>query len=350
MITEQLRGESGQKFGHAAVDRIGKFKLSATPQNYEVWLHYITGWTPDLVKTMNAAIDKGEKLTDVRMEELHEKFFSSTQLSTQVVETGNRIAKEIADAIDALKSATDTTEQYGATLQTASHTLSNKALSGDALQRVVSVLATATNEMSSQNGELHARLKQSSREIESLRASLQAARAEALTDGLTGVANRKLFDETLRNRVLEAETEGYELCLILCDIDHFKSFNDRWGHQTGDQVIRFVAGSLSAYALPDHLVARYGGEEFAIIMPRTSLKAAIQIAESIRAAIEAKKLMRRSTNEPLGQITVSFGVADYQPGESPAQLIERSDAFLYESKRTGRNRVTSSSTTSSNAA
>ena len=350
MIIDQLRGANGVKIGHQAVDRIGEFQLTATPQNYEVWLHYVTGSTPDLTKSLNASIAKGEKLTDVRMEELHEKFFSSTQLSTQVVETGNRIAKEIADALDALKSASTTTEQYGATLQTASNTLASNKLNGDTLQRVVAVLAKATNEMSSQNDELNDRLKQSSREIESLRSSLQAARAEALTDGLTGIANRKLFDETLRTRMLEAETEGYDLCLVLCDIDHFKKFNDKWGHQTGDQVIRFVAGSLSAYALPDHLVARYGGEEFAIIMPRTSLGNAAQISDSIRAAIEAKKLMRRSTNEPLGQITVSFGVAEFKPGEASAQLIERSDAFLYESKRKGRNCVTTEETTRSHAA
>ena len=111
MIIDQLRGAKGVKAGHQAVDRIGEFDLTATPQNYEVWLHYVTGCTPDLSKTLDAAIAKGEKLTDVKLEELHEKFFSSTQLSTQVVETGNRIAKEIADALDALKSASNTTEK-----------------------------------------------------------------------------------------------------------------------------------------------------------------------------------------------------------------------------------------------
>ncbi len=350
MIIDEIRGSKGVLVGHRAIDRIGEFNLTATPQNYEVWLHYVTGWTPDLVKAVDKSIAKGEALSDVRMEELHEKYFSSTQLSTHVVETGNRIAREIADAIDALKSASNTTEQYGATLQTASNTLSSNVLSGEALKRVASVMSTATNEMAAQNETLNTRLKQSSREIETLRASLQAARAEALTDGLTGIANRKLFDETLRNRVLEAETDESELCLVLCDIDHFKSFNDRWGHQTGDQVIRFVAGSLSTHALPDHLVARYGGEEFAIIMPRTSLKTAVQISNSIRSTIENKKLMRRSTNEPLGQITVSFGVAEFRAGESISQLIERSDTCLYDSKHAGRNRVTSDVQIESNAA
>ena len=339
MIAEQLRGEKGVKLGHSAVNRIGQHALSATPQNYEVWLHYVTGWTPDLVRAIDTTIATENALTDDVLEKIHDRFFSATQLSSQVVETGNRIAREIADALDALKSAGNSTEQYGATLQTASHTLSNKKLSGDALQRVVSVLSAATQEMTSQNDELNLRLKQSSREITALRSSLQAARAEALTDGLTGIANRKLFDETIRKAVAEAEETGEELCLALCDIDHFKSFNDKWGHQTGDQVIRFVAGSLSKFAEDHHLVARYGGEEFAIIMPATSMNKAKQLCESIRGAIEAKKLMRRSTNEPLGKVTISFGLSKFSRGESPVDIIERSDNLLYQAKRGGRNQV-----------
>jgi diguanylate cyclase len=194
--------------------------------------------------------------------------------------------------------------------------------------------------MSKQNSSLSTKLAQSSQEMEKLRASLRQARAEALTDALTGVANRKLFDETLRLRREEADAEKTDLSLILCDIDHFKSFNDTWGHQTGDQVIRFVASALTKFALPDHLVARYGGEEFAMIMPRTPLKEAARLADQIRMAIEAKRLVRRSTNETIGAVTVSFGAALYAPGETPSQLVARADECLYMSKRNGRNRVT----------
>jgi diguanylate cyclase len=176
--------------------------------------------------------------------------------------------------------------------------------------------------------------------MDKLRTSLREARAEALTDALTGIANRKLFDETLRLRKEEADARQTPLALVLCDIDHFKSFNDTWGHPTGDQIIRFVASGLTKFALPDHLVARYGGEEFAIIMPDTSLDVAARIADAARSAISAKRLVRRSTNEPVGAVTVSFGVARHLPGETTAQLISRADECLYLSKNTGRNRVT----------
>ncbi len=339
-MIDQLRGDKGQKIGHASVDKIGEFKLSASAQNYEIWLNYLTGWTPGLIKAIDETITINGGLTDNEMESLHERFFSSTQLSNQVMETGSRIAKEITDALEALKAAGDTTEQYGATLQNAARTLETAELSSDALQRIITVLASSTHDMSKQNTELNEKLRQSSDEIESLRSSLRAARAEALTDGLTGVANRKYFDETLRRRTEEAEATDEKLCLVLCDIDHFKKFNDTWGHQTGDQVIRFVASSLSQASMPDFLVARYGGEEFAIIMPRTTIEQAADISERIRKAIQTKKLMRRSTGQPLGQITVSFGIARYSADDNIQSLIERADTCLYRSKQTGRNRVT----------
>jgi diguanylate cyclase len=339
MLNTQLIGPEGIALGHRTVDEMGRFELPVSPQNYEVWLTYLTHATPDLKIALDKLIATGKPLTNADMEEMYERFFSTTHLSTQVMETGSRIAHEIADALDALKKAGATTERYGETLNVASASLQGATIDGDALKRLITVLAGATSEMSKQNSSLSQKLATSSQEMEKLRASLRQARAEALTDALTGVANRKLFDETLRLRKEEADSEHTDLALVLCDIDHFKSFNDTWGHQTGDQVIRFVASTLTKFALPDHLVARYGGEEFAMIMPRTQVAQAARIADQIRGAIEAKRLVRRSTNETIGAVTVSFGVALYSKGETVSQLVARADECLYMSKRNGRNRV-----------
>jgi len=340
MLNNQLNGPEGVLLGHRTIDEIGRQTLPVSPQNYEVWLTYLTHSSPDLRLALDKMIATGRPLSADDMEQLYERFFSTTHLSTQVMETGTRIAHEIADALDALKRAGATTERYGATLNVAADSLQNATIDGDALKRLINVLSSATTEMSKQNSSLSHKLAQSSVEMEKLRTSLRQARAEALTDALTGIANRKLFDETLRLRKEEADNEKTELALLLCDIDNFKSFNDTWGHQTGDQVIRFVASALTKFALPDHLVARYGGEEFAVIMPRTSLKDAGRIADQIRTAIEAKRLVRRSTNETIGAVTISFGAALYAAGETVGTLISRADECLYMSKRNGRNRVT----------
>jgi diguanylate cyclase len=253
--------------------------------------------------------------------------------------TGERIARELTEVVAALQTSGDKTGAYADTLQTAATSL-ERGIDGTKLREVIAGLAAATLDMADHNRQLTTRLSDSSREMDTLRTALRHVRAEALTDGLTGLANRKMFDETLRMRVREATAQRFDLCLVMCDIDHFKRFNDTWGHQTGDQIIRFIASSLQRHCQADHLVARYGGEEFAIVMPRTRLAAARAICESIRAAIEGKKLLRKSTNENLGKITVSMGAAQYRAAESLHDLIERADTCLYASKRAGRNRVT----------
>ncbi len=159
-------------------------------------------------------------------------------------------------------------------------------------------------------------------------------------DRLSGLANRRLFDETLAAKLRLARADHTPLCLLMCDIDHFKRFNDTWGHVVGDQVIRYVAGTLKLAVPGDALAARYGGEEFAIIFPRTALQQARAIAEQIHVATGSKRLFRRSTGDSIGNVTVSIGVAQWKAGESASELIERADGCLYFSKRNGRNQIT----------
>ena len=127
----------------------------------------------------------------------------------------------------------------------------------------------------------------------------------------------------------------------MCDIDHFKLFNDTWGHQTGDQVLRLVGHCLSENVKGRDTAARYGGEEFVVILRQTGLDSAVSLANQIRANVESKKLVKRSTGDILGTITISIGVAQLHPGESPSSLIERADTCLYAAKNAGRNRVMS---------
>ncbi len=137
-----------------------------------------------------------------------------------------------------------------------------------------------------------------------------------------------------------AATEDQPLSLCIIDIDHFKRFNDTWGHQTGDQVIRYVASVIGRLGAAPRLAARYGGEEFAVILPGDSTDMAAAMLDAMRLEIASRALKRRSTNEDLGAVTVSVGVAGFRTGESPVALIERADEALYASKRAGRNRIT----------
>ncbi|MEQ1617335.1 MAG: GGDEF domain-containing protein [Terricaulis sp.] len=313
--------------------------VTPSSAHYEVWLEYELGSNPAL----NAAIDERKKagggLDDEFTAQMHEQHFGNASASAQIVVAGERLARDLSHVVAFLKQAEEKSGDYGRTLESAATDL-NRGLDTDQIRQIVSSLAAATLDMANHNQHLNEQLKKSSREIDTLRTSLESVRVESLTDALTGLSNRRMFDETLRMRIDEARAQRTPMCLMLCDIDHFKRFNDTWGHHTGDQILRFLASAMQGHARPDFLVARYGGEEFAMIMPRVDVNAAGKLADAMREAIQAKRLRRRSTNEDLGQVTVSLGVAQLTPSDTPQGLIERSDACLYSSKRNGRNRVT----------
>ena len=165
-----------------------------------------------------------------------------------------------------------------------------------------------------------------------------------LTDSLTGIANRKAFDATLREAAHQAMETGTDLSLLFLDIDNFKRFNDTWGHQMGDQALRLVAKTLMDNVKGQDLPSRYGGEEFAVILPQTALVDAVTLANKIRHAFAVRKLVKRDTGETIGGITVSIGVSHFEPGESLNHFVERADHALYTAKRDGRNRVVAEDT------
>ena len=197
----------------------------------------------------------------------------------------------------------------------------------------------STRQMRDTNKALEDRLTLSRSEIGNLQQSLEAIHAESLTDPLTGLGNRKYFDRTMRTAIQNALQNNQPLSLLIMDIDHFKSFNDSYGHLTGDQVLRLVATSLKQTIKGQDITARYGGEEFTVVLPDTALRQALTVADHIRRAIMSKELKKKSTGEILGRVTISAGVAMLKPGDDIDSMIERADACLYAAKRNGRNRV-----------
>jgi diguanylate cyclase len=177
------------------------------------------------------------------------------------------------------------------------------------------------------------------RELDAIRDSLSKSEERAKTDTLTGLPNRRALDEFLRTAQIAAMEKGEPLSVLLIDIDHFKTFNDKFGHGVGDQVLRLMANVLRERVRDIDLPARYGGEELIAVLPGAELAACEAVAERIRRSISECHITRRSTGEALPGITVSIGAAQFQFGESMADLIERCDQALYLAKRTGRNRV-----------
>jgi diguanylate cyclase len=164
-------------------------------------------------------------------------------------------------------------------------------------------------------------------------------RLESLTDSLTGISNRKHFEEMLVKAIDHAARHTKPLALIIIDIDHFKRFNDTFGHLTGDQVLRLVGVTMRERVKSQATLARFGGEEFGVILPDTTLEAARAIAEQIRENVMSRELVKRSTGESLGKVTISLGIAAFRKGDTAVSLLERADQCMFVAKRAGRNRT-----------
>lgn len=179
-----------------------------------------------------------------------------------------------------------------------------------------------------------ARLAAATTEADQLREKLEEARGDARRDPLTGLPNRRAFEEAFAER----RAAGGTLCLAVCDVDRFKRVNDQFGHSVGDRVLKAIADALSS-ACPDHFVGRYGGEEFILLFDGLDLPGARTMLETARTTVASKRYRLRETDAPLGAVTFSGGVTQAEPGEVLGAVFGRADKLLYAAKDGGRNRV-----------
>ncbi|MGB9114465.1 GGDEF domain-containing protein [Bradyrhizobium sp.] len=325
-------------FAELALGQIKSLRQTAVPRNYEIWYVYATGYNAPLNKIINETLARNGKLTEADLEQIYETYLSHIKTTDRIDKVGARVIGEIDDVMRLINDALGMSANYDATLTGATEKLSHVE-SRDQVKTIVGTLVKSTDEMRDTNKALEERLMLSKKEISSLQQSLEAIRAESLTDPLTGLGNRKYFDRSIEMAVQNALATGEPLSLMMFDIDHFKSFNDSYGHLTGDQVLRLVGMSLKQTIKGQDVTARYGGEEFAVVLPNTALRQALTVADHIRRAVMSKELKKKSTGEILGRVTISVGVSMLKPGDDTDSLIERADACLYAAKRNGRNRV-----------
>lgn len=330
--------ERTMAFADIALGQIKALRQAATPRNYEIWYAYATGYWPSLNQQINETLKHKGTLTDADLDDIYDQFLAPTRLTRRIENLGSRVRDEIDQVMAMIDAAAGSASSYTESLVDMTEKLGASKDRED-LRAIVEGIVQTAKEMEATNHQLEARLNASKHEINELRARLEALHSESLTDPLTQLANRKFFDDMLQKSIAEARMHGQTLSLMMTDIDDFKVFNDKYGHLTGDQVLRLVAMTVKQNVKGQDVTARYGGEEFAVILPNTTLRSAITLADQIRRAVMAKELMKRSTGEHLGRITISVGVATLHKTDHAQSLIERADACLYAAKRQGRNRV-----------
>ncbi len=331
--------ERASGFANAALALLKRSQIPPFPMYFELFYTYATGANAELNKCINSKLAAEGIITIDDASALCEEFLKIADMDAKLRHMSQVMSRKITDVNQAIEFAMVTANSYSGSLQQASGDLENGGIDEEALKLLSSRLLKETRRMQDMNRKLEAELENTKDDISVLQRDLDEVRKESMLDPLTKIANRKAFDEQLEVEIKMAIETGKPLSLVVFDIDHFKAFNDTYGHLTGDQVLRLVAQVLKANIRGRDMAARFGGEEFVAILPETDLSGGLNVGETIRAAVQSKELLKRSTNEKLGRITLSVGVAVFRSDDTAASLIERADRCLYAAKGKGRNRV-----------
>ncbi|WP_031434178.1 GGDEF domain-containing protein [Methylomarinum vadi] len=315
---------------------LAKYRIAPSPVNYRLGYDHVAGKNEELKSALNELIGQPDSLSSERLWELYQRFFNQDQNALE------KIRLELRHIVMSVQNAF---EQSGGNISDYAQTLSrfaeilDPATPIDSISSEVQKVYEETRSMEQMQRRLENNMSHLLTEVDLLRKELEQVKVESLTDSLTGISNRKAFDTTLEHTVIAAREQDITFCILVIDIDHFKKFNDTYGHLVGDKVLRFVASTLKRCLKGKDTVARFGGEEFTVILPQTKLNDAVTIAEQVRHAVSSGSLKDLKSGKRYGSITVSIGIAQFHKNELANDLLQRADEALYLAKDRGRNRV-----------
>jgi diguanylate cyclase len=336
-MNSNLLIESAQNL-KKAVPLMMKYKVPTTPVNYALWYTYVSDQVPLLNEKLDALIETNDVCPPAQSNSLYREFVAD-ETESETWELRNSVDKMLINLGQTLTDTHNDTNNFQKSVEKTFGEINNVEDDGLTVEEVIGLLKKLQDDsqnISRSTSFFSDTLASAKGEITSLKMQLEKSQKQALYDSLTGLLNRHAFDTEV-SAFLAAKTEG--LCLILADIDHFKAFNDQWGHLLGDQVLKAVGRKLNDSMRDGSSAYRFGGEEFVILVPKSKLRIARHMAESMRKMIERLTLKDKRSGETIKNITLSFGVVEFQKNDSLGSFIERADEFLYEAKRLGRNRV-----------
>ncbi|MBI9088652.1 MAG: diguanylate cyclase [Desulfobacterium sp.] len=336
MYYSESRDQAGE-YLRLTLGIITKYNLPADPTCYSVWYEYISGKNPPLKKAIDHTI-KNKKPIDVStVKEFYQAYIADKDKTL----TG-KLLKEVKGILtDISRYVIDTKGDlagHGQRLETLAKEL-DKTEDLEALSAAVEHMIQEAKGLVQSGKHLQGRMTSSSEELASLRKQLEQSRQEAKTDTLTGLLNRRGFEERLHSAMDACLASQAPFSIIMIDLDHFKRINDTFGHLVGDSILKAFANILKQQIKGKDTPARFGGEEFIIMLPDTELEQARAVAESIRKLLADQEWKHKESGRSMGRITISLGISQFRPPESETAMIKRADTALYAAKEGGRNRV-----------
>jgi diguanylate cyclase len=322
-----------------AIPLMVKHNIPPNPLNYALWYTYVSDRLPEL----NVQLDKTLTTYGTCPTMLSEQLFREHMIQDEINGAEDIQASLISLINNLYEDAGHTAEKtanFNTVLEESLVTLQQQE-DGEAslpLDSIIHALSTHTKSIGDTARLFQERMYAAQIEIQALKEELNKTRQDARVDPLTNLFNRRVFDSELAQLVSSTNNKLIS-SFILVDIDHFKGFNDTYGHLMGDKVLQYVGKLLKDICPEPMLPVRYGGEEFAVLMPGVNIDSASEIAEKVREKIQAIRIKQKKSGEIISSITASFGVSQFKHGETAEQLIDRTDKALYKAKDSGRNQV-----------
>lgn len=295
-----------------------KHKIPAVPLNYALWYTYASNESESLNETLDHALQRNLPISDSKTRDLYRKHVADEQ-DVDVWELRHSLESMVIELSQSVQDTRSETRNFKSTMDTCMDDLAKVEREGLSMEEVMDLVRTLVSQTKQIRGStlsFSTALNDAEREITRLRNQLEQSQQAALYDVLTGLCNRRYFDEELAAHAMRPN-----MCLILADLDHFKKINDTHGHVMGDLVLKASAKKLQAACREGAQAFRFGGEEFAIIVPNSKLSVARQIAETMRRSIEKIGVRDKRTSQVLGGISASFGIAEMKTGMIPWRLL-----------------------------
>jgi diguanylate cyclase len=325
-------------FAERALSKIKAFGLPADPESFALWYAYAALTQPELNEKIDAIVNPHKPVALAELDRLHDRFLSTAPPPERTARVGGLLLEQIELITDLIEAALDSSNSFRMQLATAGEEL-KRTFDRQTIKAVIAELVKSVVAMEERSCSIQEQLRTAQEMIGTLTHELEQARRDGNTDATTSLSNRRHFDLLLDQAIKVANEKSSPLSLLFIDVDRFKQFNDTHGHQVGDDVLRLLGTTLTDVLNGSGIAARVGGEEFAAVLPGKDIRGAELMAERIRTSIMSREVLRRATGERLGRITVSIGVAQYQPSEGASALIGRADSHLLRAKQLGRNRV-----------
>jgi diguanylate cyclase len=336
--------ENTKELDHSAhilrlvIPQMAKLHIPVTPENYAIWYEYFSESNLNLKRAIDGLLANEVRFTKQVNQGLYNNFIQeqspeiiqNVQIETQI------LIKSLFNKIHQLN---DETQGFATSLAGYNQQLQDNPTVG-VLNEIIVNISSEVDLVISNNEEMKSNLNTLDFELSRLKEEMENLSKVAMTDELTSLNNRRAYEQFAVEQVAKFHQTQTVCSLLMIDIDHFKGFNDAYGHLVGDKVLAYVALSLKQGVKGADFVARYGGEEFVILLPGTVLQDAVTLANNLRELVSHKQLtVGKEKKQQLGKVTVSIGVACIQTGDDADTLLSRADEKLYEAKQGGRDCV-----------